>query len=258
MMKRFMKLFSLLLVLGLFTGCGDGRKEKCSPGGEKSDPSTRSQTETTDPPASSSRKEPDPEKTQDGGEASRKNEKTQDGGEDARETEKQPARGADGRQPEGQQSRQRRSASEGTGGETTPSSQTDGGGSRDERIPGGQRSASGSDGSDSAPRKMNRSVPRGWVSSDIKKAPAPASQEIWNNIILELEQLTVARRVQFSPLGAAHTSLTDLSGGKYKVCGRCIIVGKNGNQTAYEFEAVAFANKYEASIRSVKFHENDH
>lgn len=232
--QRFMKLFSLLLVLGLFTGCSDGRKEKRSSDREKSDS-----------PASSSRKEPDPEKNQ-------------GGGENARKTEKQSAGGGAGRQQEEQQGKQRQSASGGTGGKPTSSSHTDDGESRDARIPGGQQSASGADGSDFSPRKTNRSVPRGWVSSDIKKSPAPASQEIWNSIILALEQLIVARSVHFSPLGAAHTSLTDLSGGKYKATGRFIIVEKSGNQIACEFETIAFANKYEASIRSVKFHEHDH
>ena len=72
-----------------------------------------------------------------------------------------------------------------------------------------------------------------------------------------MEELIVARKVKFSSLGANHTFLSDLSGGKYRAVGRCIVTEKSGNQIAYEFECVARVNKYEASILSAKFHTQD-
>lgn len=105
--------------------------------------------------------------------------------------------------------------------------------------------------------KSNQTVPVGWTSTKIKNPPSPENLEIWNNILASLEELIVARKVKFSSLGANHTFLSDLSGGKYRAVGRCIVTEKSGNQIAYEFECVARVNKYEASILSAKFHTQD-
>jgi|GEM_PF-6146813 len=100
-----------------------------------------------------------------------------------------------------------------------------------------------------------KTAPPGWTSSEVKQAPTAADSEIWANIISNLENLIAASEVKFSSLGAMHTSLTSLPDSKYKARGRCLVVDKNGNQFAYEFECIARVNKYEALILSVQFTE---
>lgn len=111
--------------------------------------------------------------------------------------------------------------------------------------------------SDTSHREKKKTVPPRWMTTDIKTPPTATKQEIWNNILSALEKLIVARQSRFAPLGAAHTSLTELPENKYKASGRCIIIEKNGNQIAYEFECIALVNKYQAGLLSVKFHQQN-
>ena len=102
-----------------------------------------------------------------------------------------------------------------------------------------------------------KTAPPDWTSSEVKQAPSATDSEIWSSIISCVEKLIVASEVRFSPLGAKHTSLTTLSQAekKYQAAGRCLVVDKNGNEFAYEFECIARANQYEAIVLSVKFTE---
>lgn len=146
------------------------------------------------------------------------------------------------------------SSSTGGTGETSPGSGKKPFFSSDKNEGGGTRNTGSGTGNYRPDGTRRKNVPADWFPTDIKKRPQPAQLEIWNRLLSALRNLIVARQVNFSPLGAEHTQLTELSANQYKAAGRCIVIEKSGNQMAYEFECVAKVTAYEATILSVQFH----
>ena len=130
--------------------------------------------------------------------------------------------------------------------------------SSDQNEAGGTRNADSGSGTGTGNYRPDgsgrRTVPSDWIRTDIKNLPQPDKLKVWNNLLSALKNLIVARHVEFSPLGAEHTLLTNVSGDQYRAEGRCIVIEKSGNQMAYEFECVAKVTLYEAAVLSVKFH----
>ncbi len=176
-------------------------------------------------------------------------------GESRKEAQKSSAAGGKGAPSMQQEEKRKGGNSLPRGGAGIPSSSSGGdSGSQSDQGADGNRKSYPASGYGETGGMNRRKAPPGWVSTDIRNQPNATDLEIWNNILSALNRLIVARHVKFSPLGAAHTSLTSASNNSYKAVGRCIAIEKNGNQTAYDFECVANANKYEAIILSVKFH----
>lgn len=261
-MKRFHQVWfpaAVFLILLCGTGCDDSSKTSSipKPARKTSFAPSKAPTSAEPRPSSGDSKEP----------SGKKQEKNKD----ASQTEGTAKPGA---QPGAGSEKKASSSSKGNGG--TPSgsgkktvfssdkneaggTRKTGSGTGNDRRPSGSgagnyRPDGSGTGNDRPSGSGRKTVPSGWFRTDIKNHPQPARLTIWNNILSSLKNLIVARHVEFSPLGAEHTLLTDLSADQYKAAGRCIVIEKSGNQMAYEFECVAKVTPYEAAILSVKFH----
>lgn len=239
---------AVFLILLFSIGCDDPSNNSFTPKPEKKQSSSPSKDSPSAKPQPSPCEKKKP--------LDKKQEKKQEASQ-PRETPKSAA-------DPGTASGKSKSSSPGGTGETSSGSGKKPASSSDKNEAGGNRntgSGAGSsrpDGSGAGHYSPNgsgrKTVPADWFPADIKKRPQPAQLEIWNRLLSALKNLIVARQVNFSPLGAEHTQLTEVSAGQYKAAGRCIVIEKSGNQMAYEFECVAKITPYDATVLSVKFH----
>ena len=232
----------LLFILLLITGCDESSPRETKSGQNVAPSSSRTNEET------STLKLPDFRKAAD---AQKKTDNTEN--ETARTEKNEPLNKSMRKESKGSLPLEK--SNQGSSPRETPRNDSS---SSSEKNPSGNTAGAQSEcNTKSHNGKSKQTIPAGWTSTEIKNPPSPENLEIWNNIIASLEELIVARKVKFSSLGANNTFLSDLSGGKYRAVGRCIVTEKSGNQIAYEFECVARVNKYEASILSAKFHTQD-
>jgi len=101
-------------------------------------------------------------------------------------------------------------------------------------------------------RKGAHKPPAGWLGPRGKKPPAPEKRRIWALLEEEIRRMTVARSVEFAPLGATGTSLKK-AGQKLAFTGRCIITDEEGDRRAYSFDGEMAGNNYKVSIMRIRF-----
>ena len=115
----------------------------------------------------------------------------------------------------------------------------------------GGNGASRSGGGNSEPGAAHE-PPANWLESDVKSPPPPEKRQIWALLIEEIRRLTVARSIEFAPLGASGTSLHRMDE-TFRFTGRCIITDADGSRRACSFAGEMHGNNYDVSILSINF-----